>query len=170
MSKTLITLANEAHELKLKIIEADGEITPDIEQALEVSSQSLAKKTDSYKYIMDDFEKYAEMLKEREDQISRSRKALENCVKRLKENIKHAMVAVDMNQISGDEYVFKLSNSKPSLVITDEKLVPKDFKYQVVSEEIDKDKLKKEIELIGNIEGAELRENKSLRITINKGV
>lgn len=170
MNKSLMLLANEAHALKTIIIENDGELTQEIEEALMVSSHSLAKKSDSYKYIMDDFTKYSELLKEKENQLKKVRQAMENAVDRLRNNIKQAMIVAEMDQISGDEYVFKLSNSKSSLVISDESLVPKEFKYQVISEAIDKEKILEELKISGSVYGVQLKENKALKITINKGL
>jgi len=170
MSKSLLLLANEAHALKSMIIENDGELTPEIEDALVVSAQSLAIKSDSYKYIMDDFSKYAELLKEKENQINKVRMSMQNVVERLKNNIKQAMILGELNEIEGNEYVFKLSNSKSSLIITDESMIPKEFKYQVVTEAIDREKILEEMKLSGHVEGATLKENKALKITINKGL
>lgn len=169
MSKSLISLANEAHVLKMQIIESEGELTPELEAALTVSEKSLIEKSDSYKYVMDDLNKYAELLKEKEDQVKKARQALENFSDKLKNNIKQAMIAYDKSEIHGSDYVFKLSNSKPSLVI-DEKILPKHFKHQVVTENIDKEKIMEEIKLTGFVDGCELKETKALKITINKGL
>lgn len=168
--KSLLTLVNESNQIKNLLLESGGEITPEIEQALSVNEKSLAGKVDSYKFVIDDLDSFSELLKSKENEIKKARQSIESAVVRLKSNIKNTMIMNEINEVTGNDYVFKLKNAQPSLIITDENLIAKKYKYEVISTEIKKDELKQDLKNgLADSYGCELKENKSLSITINKG-
>ncbi len=49
-------IVNEAMQIEQMLMESGGEITPEIDQALAVNSNSLVEKVDSYHHIIERFE------------------------------------------------------------------------------------------------------------------
>ena len=77
------------------------------------------------------------------------------------------MTEMNITELSGEDVRFKLSRTQPSLEIFAD-LIPEEYKYQVISQEIDKEKIKKDLKEGIEILGAELKENVALR-RYNKG-
>lgn len=170
MNKSLFLLSQESQDLKSKIIESGGEITPEIDALLVVNEKELSAKVDSYKFIIDDFEAFTAMLKAREESLYQVRKSMENSIDRLKKNIKDAMLSMDTQEIKGMEYSFKLSDSKPSVVVENEALIPDQYKiFPVAVAKIDKESILRDYKSGNLVEGASVVPNKSLKISLNKG-
>ena len=74
------------------------------------------------------------------------------------------MEANDIKKLTSSDFVLSLSNTTPSLEISDNAFIPDEF-FKVIKE-VDKTKLKDAVKNGLQIEGAWLQENKALRIKI----
>lgn len=165
-NKSLISLVNEANAIEQMIIEAGGEITEAIEQALAVKDLELTEKVDGYSMVMDRFATIAEGYKEKAEFFLRLSKQCDNVQDRLKNNIKFAMQEMGKTELVGNDIKFKLTPTSGSLQITDEEMVPVEFKSEKTVTEIDKKKLK-EAAAKGEVPGAKLEPGFSLRMFAN---
>ena len=162
---TLLDLANRANEITQLIIEADGELTPELEQALAVSEKDIAQKADGYYLMMVTMSNRVKELKELSKQFTDAAKSIDNQLKSLNERLKFAMESMDTDEING--YRFKLSTGKASLVIKHE-LIGDAFKREVVTTEVDKDLIESKLKAGEKVPGAYLEPTLTLRKYVNK--
>lgn len=163
----LFQLTQEAQSLMLALIESKGEITPEIEARLTANESAVARKVDAYVYIEEQFDAQIALLKRKEEGFRSIRKGLENAIDRMRGNIKVAMTLLEKDTLAGDEYRYKLSKRKPKVVITDEKLIPMDYKIIVQTTGIDKEKLEAALTDGFAVPGAHLEEVKALLVQEN---
>lgn len=167
-SLTLHSLVQQSQIIEAALIEAGGELTPEIEAILANLDITMAEKLDGYSFIMDRFETEAAFLRSRADTYSRAAKGLTTFQEKLKERIKLAMIALGKDEVSGNEMRFKLSNCAPKLVIENEAMLIDAYKTIVQTIVPDKEKIKEDLALGFPVAGAKLVNGKSLRVSINR--
>lgn len=165
----LYQLTVEAQQLAAILFQTGGELTPEIEAALSANEAALAAKVDGYVYIEGQFELQAELLKRKEEGLRKIRKALEGGQEYLRNNIKKALMALNLTQIGQGEYRYCLEGGGTKLVIDDEKAIPDDFRITVVIKNLDKDKLEQALKAGMEVPGARLEDVKRLRFRENEG-
>lgn len=158
---SLYELTSEHHLIMDAIEEAGGEITPEIEAMLAINEENFVAKAEGYAEIIAKYAILAENAKTRKAQCERVQKIAENAVKRMKERILGAMQEYGMEKVQCGLHQFSLRSSK-AVEITDEAKIPNE--YIKVSTTIDKSALRADLMAGVVIEGAELKENKSLQI------
>jgi len=166
MNKPLAVLINETNLLEQMLVESQGTITPEIEKYLAVKESQLPEKVDGYSLVMDRFEHLEAYYKQRADFFSQVADQCKAVRERLKENIKYAMKDLGTDEVAGFDVRFKLQKVKPKLVVDDEAKIPKEYYKTVITESLDKEKLKEDL-AIGKIEGAHLEESFSLKTYAN---
>ena len=165
--QSLPALVREVQSLFQVLAENGGELTPELEQSLAVIDIALPAKIDSYKVILDRAELEETYWKKKADEMYAIAKGMKSIQERLKESLKLAAIAMDKTELVGNDVNFKLSNSKPKMVI-DEKLIDEAYKYTVTTTEIDKKKIEEDLRLGVPVTGAHLVETKSIRAYANK--
>lgn len=158
---SLYELTNEHRLICEAIEEAGGEITPEIEAMLAINAENFATKAEGYAEIIAKYTQMADNAKQRIEQLQQVKKVAENAVKRMKERILDAMTEYDLNKIECGVHKFSTRTTK-AVEITDEALIPN--QYIKVTTSVDKTALRADLMAGVAIEGAELRENKSLTI------
>lgn len=163
-----MNIINEFSRLDSILIESGGELTEELEQALALNEKNLQSKVDGYKLYIEHLEKRAEYFKQIENEAKDARKMFENVQDRLKDRIKSVMSFLNVNEIEGESYRFKLIDGKDKLVIHDENAISDEYKKEVVSLELDKEKLMKDLQAGLKIDGVDIQVVKSLRTYIKK--
>lgn len=146
----LVTLSNE---IRLALVESAGEITDETCKSLLVLEDNLPRKVDGYQYLVKDFEVESEKFKAKADEYSRLAKSFDNYSKQLKERLKLACIAMNVKELVGNEYKWKLVSSKPCIVIDDETKVPGKYKKIIQEIKIDKEMIHEDIKQGAVIEG-----------------
>lgn len=141
--------------------ENGGEITPEIEAMLAINEKNFLTKAEGYAEIIAKYTILAENAKTRKAQCERVQKIAENAVKRMKERIGQAMEEYGLQKVECGLHKFSLRSSQ-AVEITDEVAIPNHYKKVVVS--VDKKALRADLMAGVVVEGAELKENKSLTI------
>lgn len=167
MGETLKELLRMDQELEEKLIESGGELTEETEKAQLALEISLPQKIDSYYRVMKHLESSEEYFKARAEEFHVQAVQLKNARDRLKRNIKFIMEENRINQLSGNDYSFKLTNAKPKMIIQDE-LVPDEYKQEIKMIEIDKDKIYEDLSKEMVIPGCRFEPTVALRTSINK--
>ena len=162
----LIEITTQAQQIEKMLIESDGEITPELEAIIAFNSKELAVKIDGYDHIIDRLNASAEFLKKKENEIKQARQSVENFADNLKDRIKHAMIEMNLDKIEGESIYFKLSRSKPSVVVYED-LLP--LEYQETKFVPNKEMIKQDLEKGIQVEGAILKESYTLKKYIKKG-
>jgi hypothetical protein len=158
---SLYDLTSE-HRLICEAIEdAGGEITPEIEAMLAINEENFVAKAEGYAEIIAKYAILADNASHRIAQLQTVKKIAENAQKRMKERILGAMQEYGMQKVQCGLHQFSLRNSK-AVEITDEAKIPSE--YIKVATSVDKTKLRADLMAGVVVEGAELKENKSLQI------
>jgi len=168
MSETLNSLMAAQHELLEALVASDGELSAEMESKLAQLEVSVPAKLDSYYLIMERLDSEAAYFKSRAEEFAMAAKQMGSAKERLKDNLKFHMQSNALKELAGVDYKFTLSNSKPSVLIHNEELIPKEYCKEVVMVKIDKDKIREDLSLGVPVAGASLVEGVSLRSSINK--
>jgi hypothetical protein len=152
------------HDILMQIVEDnEGEVTPEIEQALALTFENFTEKAASYACIVKHYEDHATVV---EKEIDRLKKILEQAKKRkelFKQNLENAMKVFQVEKI--DTPLLKLSFRKSEAVeILDEDQVPQEFKDVKITESVSKTKIKDAIKEGKVIPGAQLVTKQNLQI------
>lgn len=167
-AKPLTLLVAEMSGLVAAIVEAGGELSPELEAVFDGVQKDLAVKCDGYAFFMDRLDSEEKFWKERADQMARVARSIAGLRDRLKDRIKEAMIALDTTEIKGEEIRFKLSPMAPKLVINSE-LLPPSYTKEVTERVPNKELIKHDIEVAGiTVPGASLEEVFGLRKYLNK--
>lgn len=166
-SQSLVQLAKASSDVELALLESNGELTPEIEQALEVIAQELPAKVDSYSYLMDRMDQAADWYSGRAKQYEAVSKACDNVVLRLKNNIKAAMHLLGSTKVEGNEHKFSLTPMASKLVLTGD--VPREYMKEVMKLEVDKDAIRSALVMGEQLPFARLEEVHALRGGIKRG-
>lgn len=166
--KNLRQLAKVRNEILGRIYDLGGELTPELESLLSISSDNQAEKVDQTKYVLDLLDKDESYLKEKAEEYSTAAKRIHNAKKRIKSSLVFVMKELNLKEIQGNDYKFKLVNTIGRLVIDDEEKVPQEFKTVVQEAVIDNDRLKGEILLGRDIPGAHVENGSSVRSYLSR--
>lgn len=120
-NRTLFQLTADMAAIEDALYETGGEWTPEIEQALQETAQSLAVKTDSYNALMRKFGSQADIIDAEIKRLTALKRTCQNAEKRLREHVCETMQRVGIEKLEG-QYC-KMSLSRSTRVETnDEKL------------------------------------------------
>jgi Siphovirus Gp157. len=168
MSKSLYQIRKDILVIEQKFVESNGEITPELENDLMINESNLANKVDRYYYFIESLEKGAEFFKARAEEATKARKQYESAIDRLKDNLTLAMHDLKTDELTGEEFRFKLSKSKPAVEILDEEKLPASYMREKVTYTPDKDLIKQDLDKGLIVPGARLVEKSSIRPYVNK--
>jgi hypothetical protein len=161
-SQTLAGLAAKAVEITRMLLECGGELSPELEEELDVNQQLLAKKTDGYNFIIEEMEAQASIWRRRKDACAKQQRKFESEIERLRKRIKDALNTMGKKEIQGDYYRFQIRKCRPKLMIEDEDLLPAEFKMIVQTQAVDTDKLLSALLAGFEVPGARLQEDGAL--------
>lgn len=165
--KSLVVIVNEALELERMLIESGGEVGETLEKMLAVNSAELAVKADGYVEIIERLESLGEHYKKRADFYAKIGAQCKTAAMRLENNIKFAMLELNVDEIKGVDMRFKLSPTSGSLNIIDEEMIPVEFKSEKITTVVDKKAIKDALSAGKEVQGAELIPGASLRVYAN---
>lgn len=144
-----------------ELLEAsEGEMTPEIEEALALNEANLQQKSAGYVYTIEELSDYEERLSKEIARLQRRKKSASRIKDILKTTLSTAMVEFGLTRLKNDTHTISLHRSK-AVVIEDESKLP--ACYTKVKLEIDKAKLKEDLKN-GEVAGAYLQENISVSI------
>lgn len=162
MEKSLYQITQEQAELFNFIIEADGEITPDVEESLKINEQNFETKARGYIWMIKKLEADNITIGEEMARLQRIEKRNDKMIDRLKESMKNALIIFgDSKKV--DTFTLSLRKSK-QVDIIDSELIPEAYRTIKTTELINKTEIKKAIESGLIVSGATIKENQNLQI------
>lgn len=161
-SKNLSEIVADANAITQSILDNQGELSPELEAQLNHVELSLASKVEGYAHLISRWEMEADYFAAQAATLSKIAKAHTKAVDTLWTRIKETMLELDVSEVAGESVVYKLSRAKPKLVIN-EALLDSSFKDQVISFEVNKEKVKTALDAGELIEGARYEGGVSLR-------
>ena len=160
MIMNLYELTCEQIEINRMLEENGGELTPELEQALLITEENLNQKAEGYCKAIAIYNGQAATLDEEIKRLTAKKKVAENAVARMKDAL---MQVLQLEKINAGTFTISTRKSK-SLEVLDEALIPEKYKETVTTIKVDKNAIKDAIKNGAEIEGVELKENKSIQI------
>jgi hypothetical protein len=162
MEKSLYQITQEQAELFNFILEADGEITPDVEESLKINEQNFETKARGYIWMIKKLEADNITIGEEMVRLQRIEKRNDKLIDRLKDSMKNALIIFgDSKKV--DTFTLSLRKSK-AVEILDADVIPETYRTIKTTETINKTEIKKAIESGLTVAGATIKENQKLQI------
>jgi hypothetical protein len=161
----LETLIKQSTQLAGALVECQGELTPELEAALDLVNEKLPQKIDNYGYLIDRLEVEATFLGEKIKQIADLQSKIVTAHEQLKERMTFHLHSVEDKTLLGNEYKFKLSPTAGRTVV-DEKVLPMDYWKTEVLKRVDREKIKADLKTGKEIPGCKIEQTWSFRKTI----
>ena len=139
----------------------EGELTPELEQALIITQENLQEKAVNYGYVIKNFESEVDIIEEEIKRLNALKKARQNAVDKLKTNISDAMQLFGILEVKAP--TFKMNFRKSESVEIFEGL-DQEFITEKVSYQPDKIAIKNAIKEGRTVNGAALVTNFNLQI------
>ena len=143
----------------------DDEIDLDtLEKALSQVEDNIETKAESMAKLVKGIDGDVVALKEEENRLAKRRKALENKQTNIKLYLENQLRVMEIDKVKTPLFTVALQNNPPSVNILDEDLIPEQYKKTVTTTSIVKKDLLDALKEGQVIEGAEIKQGKSLRI------
>ena len=160
-NKSLFNIQEDFNDLMRTIEEAEGEITPEMENALKINENELQKKGIGYLEVIKQKEAFNLLVDNEIKRLQGLKKTNSNSIERLKDSLLNAVNL--FGEFTIGTITFKTRKSQ-RVIITDEEMINKKYKVVKVSEVINKVEIKKAIKDGTVVLGAEIQDNFSLMI------
>ena len=134
-----------------------------LEDTLEAINLSIEDKLENIGKVIRNLEAEVNAYKEEEKRLADKRKSIENNIKNLKGYAEEALRVTGERKIKAGLFTFSIQKNPPSVVINDEKLIPKQF-YVPVEPKLDKSTIKDLLKNGESVPGAELVQSEGVRI------
>lgn len=159
---TLFEIVAQANAIERQILEANGELSPELESALANVDLAVTEKVDSYSVVISRLDTASDYWKAKAAEYTKLAKSTANASDRIRAAIKEAMQSMGKDEVCGEDVRFKLSKSKASLVIDDMMLDPA-YKMVITTHLSDKEKIRSALDAGFEVRGARLEPGTSLR-------
>lgn len=126
--RTLNEIIDDYRKVLFEIDDADGELSEDLEKALDAVEAALAEKVDRCLWVMQEAKKNAELYKERAQALSDRAKRANACAERLEDYVHGAMLTAKVPSMDTQNFHVTVAKTNPSLGIQegmDEELISK---------------------------------------------
>lgn len=133
-----------------------------LEDTLESIELSIIDKLDNIGKVIRNKEAEIEAFKSEEKRLAEKRKTIENNIKNLKLYAESALKATGERKIKAGVFTFSIQKNPPSVVINNEKLIPKRF-YVPVDPKLDKKTIKDLLKNGESVPGVELIQGEGMR-------
>ena len=167
--ESLFALVAISHQIQQGLVESMGELTPDIEKALDVLSNKLPDKADGYKFVIDDLKAQADLWNERAATLTRIAKTFITYTDRMKYSLKMACINLGVEELVGKDFKWKLVNNAASLIVDNPDVIPSEFIEIVQTKRVRSDLLKEALKAGKTVPGARLETGSHVRSFVNKG-
>lgn len=163
MSKSIFNIQKEYFELLTQLEECDGELTPELEQALVVSQHELEEKAVGYSHVIRKVDSDIDVIAAEIKRLQALKKAKETTVDRLKSAVENAMVMFGVQKVEAATTVLSLRKSE-STEITNEAALPKEYLTEKITYTPNKNAIKEAIREGKEVSGANLVTKYNLQI------
>ena len=159
----IYNIQTEYQLLVNELIDNGGELTPELELALQITKDNFHSKSENYAYITKQFDGEMDIIDNEIKRLQQAKKSREKTIQRLKDTIEMAMLTFDVNKIETPLIKISFRNSE-SVEVTDVNDLPNEFKTIKVTETADKLKIKDAIKAGVFISGCSIKTNRNLQI------
>ena len=132
-----------------------------LKDALADVNEAFEEKAKHILYVMRNLESSIDQCKQEERRLAENRKAMENQLSGIKDYLIMNMAESDIKKVDNGVIKATYVKPKPCLNLTDENIIPDQYKKIKVSSQIEKKKLLDDLKDGIEIEGAEIGESKA---------
>ena len=154
-------IETEYRDLISVLVENGGELTPEIEQALQINQKDLYRKSESYAYAIKELDGEIDIIKSEIERLQALISKRDKSICRMKETVLKAMELYEINKIETPMIKISIRESE-AVEIINENQINQIFKK--VTTTILKSAIKEAIKSGFNVAGAIIKKNKSLQI------
>ncbi len=162
MLKTLYQIQEDYATLTSELLENEGELSQEMEQALEITGEEFVEKAAAYALRIREFEGHIQTIDREISRLTDMAKRYTKARDFLKERICNAMLQFKTEKLKTDLVTLSLRKSK-RVNITDEGLIPEEF-YTEQAPVISTARIREALREGSIIPGAELIEHQSVQI------
>jgi hypothetical protein len=162
MSQTLTTITGDMSAVLDLVDQAQGELNPVLESWLAEIGTSLAEKVDAYVGRITALSLLADQCRARAQDAQKASRTLEGMQDALEDRIKHTMRVLGRTDLTGEEWRYKLSPTKGSLVVNEAE-IPTNYTMQVTTTSVDKERVRASLDAGELVPGAEIKPGWQLR-------
>ena len=161
MSKSLFNITLEQKVLMHEIESMEGELTPEMEAALQITEAELQQKSIAYLEVIRQKEGFNSLIDAEIKRLQQIKKAGNNVIARLNENLLSAVKTFGTYEVGLQKFGTRKSSQ---VIVEDVNSLPEKYKTIKVTEAADKASLKKALAAGEEIEGVYIQENLNLKI------
>lgn len=163
MNISLYNIQNEYLQIVNTLIENGGEVTPEIENEIQINKEQLQTKGVCYGFIVKQLEANNEMVDSEIERLNKMKKTNSNAINRLKTNLSTAMQVFEVQSLETPLIKINFRNSE-SVEITNEAQLADKFLVSKTVVTPDKKAIKDAIKSGEFVEGATISYNKNIQI------
>lgn len=158
---SIYNITDDFSQIMAEIESNGGEISPEIDEKLQINQFNLIEKTTNYVHVIKTLESECDIIDIEIKRLQELKKQRSNFTQSLKDRLKNAMQAMELTEIKTALNKINFRKSE-SVEIIDESILPS---YVLIYEpKIDKKKIKEIIKNGGQVFGAKIVENQNLQI------
>ena len=154
-------IETEYRDIISVLVENGGELTPEIEQALQINQKDLYRKSESYAYAIKELEGEIDIIKSEIERLQALISKRDKSICRMKETVLKAMELYEIDKIETPMIKISVRASEAVEIINENQIEPI---FEKVTTTISKSAIKEAIKSGINVNGAIIKKNKSLQI------
>jgi hypothetical protein len=160
---TIFKIQAEYQQIVNELIDNGGNLTPELELALQITKDNFHSKSENYAFITRQFNAEMRIIDDEIHRLEQLKRVRQKAIERLKANIEMAMTTFEVDKI--ETPLIKISFRKSeSVEVEDVNNLPALYKVVKVSETADKLKIKDAIKSGILIDGCSIKTNRNLQI------
>ena len=158
---SIYNITDDFSQIMAEIESNGGEISPEIDEKLQINQLNLIEKTTNYIHVIKTLDYECDIIDIEIKRLQDLKKQRTNFTQSLKDRLKNAMQAMELTEIKTALNKINFRKSE-SVEIIDESILPSNV--LIYEPKIDKKKIKEIIKNGGYVEGAKIVENQNLQI------
>lgn len=158
---SIYNITDDFSQIMAEIESTGGEISPEIDEKLQINQFNLIEKTTNYVHVIKTLDSECDIIDDEIKRLQELKKQRSNFTQSLKDRLKNAMQAMELTEIKTALNKINFRKSE-SVEIIDESILPNNV--LIYEPKIDKKKIKEIIKNGGQVFGAKIVENQNLQI------
>jgi len=159
----IFKIQSEYQQIVTQLIENGGELTPDLELAMQITKDNFHSKSESYGYCIREINYNKEIIEKEIERLQKLNKSCDKTIVKLKDRVELAMNTFEVDKI--ETPLIKISFRKSeSVEVEDVNQLPNEYKVIKLTETADKFKIKDAIKAGEIIEGCSIKTNRNIQI------
>lgn len=124
-SLSLYDITAEERRFIEALVEGEGELTPELEEAMDTMKENKVCKVQDYHNLYVHLQAVADAARQEEDRLARKRKTAEAGMRRLKDGLLYNMESLGLRRIEGETVEVRIK-ANPGRIVFDEGAVLRD--------------------------------------------